>query len=266
MQLTWHSRWHSTIMAIAVAALCAGGIAALQIPQLNELRNAGELLTPQQAARNVERERLQLNLLQRLPTVGFDNVIANWTLINFFIYLGDDVARGYTGYQLSPEYFRIIINRDPRFVQAYLFMSSGVSLYAGRPDITIELMEKGLQYITPGIPPQSYYVWRYKAVDQLLFLGDGQGAQQSFETAAEWARLYNDEESQAVADISQETADFLAANPISTRAQINAWGLIFNTTADQKTRQIARQRILELGGDIRISPEEGVQIRYPTTD
>ncbi|MDK3160115.1 hypothetical protein QPK87_26660 [Kamptonema cortianum] len=253
-------------MAIAVAALCAGGIAALQIPQLNELRNAGELLTPQQAARNVERERLQLNLLQRLPTVGFDNVIANWTLINFFIYLGDDVARGYTGYQLSPEYFRIIIDRDPRFVQAYLFMSSGVSLYAGRPDITVELTEQGLQYITPTVPDKSYYVWRYKGIDQLLFLGDSQGAQQSFETAAEWARLYDDEESRTVAEVSQQTANFLANNPISRRAQINSWAFIFSATGDQKTREIATQRIQELGGDIRATEMGGAQIRYPEGD
>lgn len=266
MQLAWRSGWQSTIMAIAVAILCGGGIAALQLPQLNEIRSAGELLTPQQAQRNVELERVQLSLLQRLPSLGFDNVIANWTLINFFIYIGDEVARPYTGYQLSPEYFKIIIDRDPRFVEAYFFMSSGVSLYAGRPDITVELTEQGLQYITPTIPPKSYYVWRYKGIDELLFLGDSQAAQKSFETAAEWARLYNDEESQTVAAVSQQTANFLANNPVSQRAQIDAWALIFNATGDRQTRQVARQRIQELGGDIRSTPEGGVQIRYSRQD
>src|SRR4028118_1584291 len=99
--------------ASIVALLCVVAIGALQIPQLNRLSDKAKTASLENLKREVESERLRLNLLKKLPSFGFDNLVADWTLINFIQYFGDDLARAKTSYSLSPEYFEIILARDP---------------------------------------------------------------------------------------------------------------------------------------------------------
>jgi hypothetical protein len=110
----------------------------------------------------VKAEKVRLNLLQKVPAFGFDNLLGDWAFLNFIQYFGDDEARAATGYRLSPDYFDVIIDRDPKFLQAYFFLSGSGSLYAGMPERSVTLMEKGLKSLSPQSPPKSYYVWRYK--------------------------------------------------------------------------------------------------------
>ena len=104
--------------------------------------------------------------------------------IDFLQFFGDDEARDRTGYRLSPEYFEVILGRDPRFLDAYLGLSVSSSLYGGMPEKSIALMDKGLKSLSPQLPKKSYYIWRYKGTDELLFLGNAQAAQTSFLKAA----------------------------------------------------------------------------------
>jgi len=186
--------------------------------------------------------------------------------LNFLQYFGDDDARAVTGYDLGPDYFEIIVDHDPRFLGAYTSLSTSISLYAGRPEESVALMEKGLKAMSPHIPLKSYYVWRYKGVDELLFLGDTQAARQSFEKAAEWASTYSDEESQYVAALSRKTAQFLARNPKSKSAQVVAWTMVLNYATDDRTRKIAISRIEALGGKVTITPEGKLMIQAPRAD
>lgn len=123
--------------------------------------------------------------------------------------------------------------------------------------------------MTPKIPPQSYYVWRYKGTDELLFLEDIKSAQQSFAMAANWASAYTDPESQNVAAISLRTAKFLAGNPDKTRlrkAQEGAWGLVVVNalnTRDERTLKQAIRQIEAKGGKVTITPEGGVSVKLP---
>ena len=110
----------------AVALLCLLGIRSLQIPRLNKLI-ANKVVFSEQLQREVDSERLRLNLLQKSPSLGFDNLISNWVYIGFLQYFGDELAREQTGYELSPAYFEIIVERDPRFLDAYI--SLAVFLY-----------------------------------------------------------------------------------------------------------------------------------------
>ncbi|MEQ8752022.1 MAG: hypothetical protein RID09_00705 [Coleofasciculus sp. G1-WW12-02] len=249
-----------------IAILCIIAIGGLQIPQLNQLQGRGKTPSPTELQRQIEAEKVRLNLLQKVPTFGFDNLLADWVFLNFLQYFGDDEARDVTGYQLSPEYFEVILARDPRFLEAYFFLSGSTSLYAGMPDRSVELMEEGLQQLSPQVPPKSYYIWRYKAIDELLFLGDAQAARQSFEKAAEWASTYQDEESQYVASISRQTAQFLARNPLSKSAQVSAWSMVLQNALDDGTRQRAINQIEALGGKVVTTPEGAVKIQLPSSD
>ncbi|MEQ8975850.1 MAG: hypothetical protein RIE73_36385 [Coleofasciculus sp. C1-SOL-03] len=249
-----------------IALLCIIVVGGLQIPQLNQLQGKGETPSPTELQRQIEAEKVRLNLLQKVPTFGFDNLLADWVFLNFLQYFGDDQARDVTGYQLSPDYFEVILTRDPRFLDAYFFLSGSTSLYAGMPDRSVELMEEGLQQLSPQVPRKSYYIWRYKAIDELLFLGDAQAARQSFEKAAEWASTYEDEESQYVASISRQTAQFLERNPSSKSAQVSAWSMVLQNAMDDRTRQRAINQIEALGGKVVTTPEGAVKIQLPQRD
>ncbi|MFE1744233.1 hypothetical protein [Coleofasciculus sp. H7-2] len=220
----------------------------------------------QNLEREEESERLRLNLLQKTPSLGFANLLADWVFLGFLTYYGDDSARGETGYSLSPEYFEIIVDRDPHFLNSYLFLSNSISMYAGMPEKSVALMEKGLKSIAKNPLPKSYYVWRYKGTDELLFLGDAQAARQSFEKAAEWASIYSDPESQNVAAISRQTAQFLARNPNSKFAQVGAWTMVLQNAVDDRTRKIAVSRIEALGGKVVVTPEGEVKVKLPEKD
>jgi hypothetical protein len=251
------------IGALVAAILCTGSIVALQLPQLNQLNNRAKTASVADFQKQVESEKLQLQLLGKVPSFGFDRVIADWAFINFLIYFGDDDAREKTGYSLSPEYFEVVIDRDPYFLRTYLFLSSSTTLYAGMPERSVALMNRGLKSLTPQVPDKSYYVWRYKATDELLFLADAQAAKNSYTKAAEWASTYSDDESKYVVRASRQTAAFLTSNPNSKIAQISAWASVLDNAFDDRTRRRAISRIQALGGKVSVTPKGEFSVGIP---
>ncbi|MBD1869053.1 hypothetical protein H6F95_17490 [Cyanobacteria bacterium FACHB-471] len=249
-----------------VALVSIVGISVLQLPQLNHLNNRSETLSEAELNRQVESEQVQLNLLHKAPKFGFENLIADWTFLSFLQYFGDTSARNQIGYDLSPNFFEVILDSDPYFRDAYFFLSGSTTLYAGRPDRTTEIMNEHVSQLSPRLPDRAYIVWRYKGTDELLFLGDSQAAQQSFETAAEWASLYSDPESQAAAQVSQQTAKFLADNPQSKSAQIAAWVMVLGNAFDEETQRYAISQIEALGGNVSVDEQGRIQIQQPEGD
>lgn len=254
------------IGTLVVALFCIIAIGALQLPQLNKLKNSSNSTSLTNLNKEVESEKLRLNLLHKLPNLGFNNLVADWTFLNFLQYFGDDVARNKNGYSLSPEYFEVILDGDPYFLNAYFFLSASTTLYAGMPDRTIAIMEKELKHLSPKVPSKSYYIWRWKGADELLFLGNSKAAEKSFETAAQWASTYSDAESQNVAAISRRTAQFLNRNSASKSAQIDAWSMVLNNAFDDRTHQLAINRIQALGGKVFVTPEGELKIQPPKKD
>lgn len=252
----------SQLVGVSVVALLgAGAIVALQLPQLNQLNNQAKTASVADAQKQVESEKRELQLLRKVPSFGFDRLIADWTFINFLLYFGDEDARKKTGYSLSPEYFEIIVDRDPYFLKPYLFLSSSTTLYAGLPERSVALMNRGLKSLSPQVPFRSYYVWRYKSTDELLFLGDAQAAKNSLTKVAEWASTYSDDESKYVANYGRRTAAFLANNPYSKVAQIGAWTTILGNAFDDRTRRRAITRIQALGGIVTVTPQGEFDVR-----
>jgi hypothetical protein len=252
-----------SVWASVVAVLCFVTVVRLQAPQLEQLRNADNLSSPENLKRETAVDKERLQLWQKVPSFGFDNLVADWAFLQFIQYFGDEAARDVTGYNNSPYYFDIIINRDPKFLYAYFFLSASVGGHLGMAEKSIALMDEGLKSVSPKVPDRAYYIWRYKGLDELLYLGNGKLAQKSFTKAAEWARQYSDDESRNVAQLSQETADYLAKNPASKIAQISNWKLVFDNARDNRTRDRAIQKIRRLGGKVSISPEGQVNIELP---
>ncbi|WP_375512791.1 hypothetical protein [uncultured Nostoc sp.] len=249
-----------------VICMCILGVGLIQFPQLQKLINSNQSASLETLDKEIKAENIRLNFLKKTPTFGYNNFIADLVYLNFIQYFGDDQVRDKTGYSLSPEYFEIILERDPRFLAAYRSLSISTSLYAGMPERAIALAEKGLKSLSPSVPEKSYYVWRYKGVDELLFLGNAKAAEQSFAMAANWASKFSDPESQMIAHTSQKTAEFLSRNPNSKYAQIATWAIILNNQVDERTQKRAIREIEALGGKVLTTPEGTHKIVFPPKD
>lgn len=250
---------------LALGSICVGAIALLQVPQLRELQRQSEIPPVEEIRRSMEAERVRLGLLQKVPAFGYDNLLADWVFLNFLQYFGDEPLREKTDYTLSPDFFEVIIPRNPYFLDAYIFLSSSTGMYAGQPEQSIELMNLGLESLRPEIPG-SFYVWRHKGIDELLFLGNAEAARQSFETAAEWAEQSNDPNAENAAYLSRQTAQFLASNPNSKFAQVAAWTMVLSNAPDDRTRRIAVDRIRILGGDVVPQDDGSFRVIAPSED
>ncbi len=241
------------------------GVLPLQIQRLNALKDETEPPITQ-LERQVRETASGLEMVQRLPTFGFDTLVADWFFLRFLQYFGDDEARALTGYKLSPDFFRVIIPKDPYFRLYYVFLSASTSNYAAMPDESVAIITQGLDRLTPEFPDDGFYIWRYRGVDELLYLGDGEAAQISYQTSADWALQSSHPEAPFIAENSQRTADFLANNPLSKQAQVNAWASVLGNAFDDATRQRAIDRINALGGSVFISEAGEISIQFPPDD
>ena len=233
-------------------------ILAFQVNRLDEISKDSNQISELEDSR----QKLQLKIRYKLPKLGFSNIVSSWTFLEFLQYFGDYDAREKLGHSLSPYFFNIIVKGDPRFLTAYPYLSTSISMHAGQPDVAISLMDEGLQSMTPTVPKDSYIVWRYKGIDELLFAGDGHAAKQSFLIAADWAQHSSHPEAELVVQSSRQTAQFLEGNPDSRAAQINAWSQVLVRAVDDETRRVAVERIENLGGEVIFSGRGSVEIRY----
>ncbi|NET73489.1 MAG: hypothetical protein F6K62_21890 [Sphaerospermopsis sp. SIO1G2] len=249
-----------------VALCCMLGISFSQYPRLQNLLSSKDSVSIETLRKEQEKHLLNLNLFKNIPSFGFDNMIANWVFIDFLQYFGDNEVRDRIGYAISPDFFEVILNRDPKFLEAYLNLSVSTSLYAGSPEKTIKIMDNNLKLLYPKVPDRAYYIWRYKGTDELLFLGDSQAARNSYLKAAEWASEYDNEEGRNIVYLSQATAKFLAENPDSKKALVAGWTMVLQNQVDDKTRERAIREIENLGGKVEINQEGVPTITLPEQD
>lgn len=252
-------RFRNIAINLGAIAVLGAVTLGLQFPKLNQ-KLSGQ--TQEETRKAVRDEEARLKLIRQLPPqgFGFNNMIANFTFLQFLQYFGDDIARNnfQTGYSLSPLYFANIIDRDPRFTSSYIYMSASVSIFAGAPSKAIEIYNNGLRFLNPDQQPSAYTIWRYKATDQLLFLGDAKGARESYLKSAEWADKASlsgkklVEDPKISAESSRQSAQWLEEERDLTKAQIGAWSVVLQNATDKKTVQIVAQELDKLGMKIEI--------------
>ena len=260
------TRWSQLFLSAAIILLSYGTIVHLQFSRLSQLdRKADQPLTKAEYLREEQQIKASLQLLAKMPAFGFDNLVANWSFLSFLQYFGDDQARPKTGYRITPDFFKVIVDRDPRFLIMYPYLSASVSLYGGQPQQTVRLLQQGINAIPPAMQPEAYFLWQAKATDELLFLGRTQDARHSYEMAAAWASQSSDPQMAAIAQRSRQTAQFLASNPDSRRARVGSWFNILVDAIDNPTRQLAAKQIKALGGEI-IQRNGAFQVKLPQAD
>lgn len=247
-------------IALLTLSTCMAGIVLLQKYSLKK----AEVIKDRETYQKEQKQFTAVAKIQKkLPSFGFNNLMADWTFLQFVGYFGDGEARQVTGYPTVTHYFEDIVNRDPNFIQSHLVMSAANSLFAGRPDKTVNLINKALESVNPQVPNYPFLLWTYKAADEILFLGDLEAAKHSYEMAARWARLRNDDLGDEMAGRYDKTAKYLASNPDSTQAQFGAWMSILSATKNRQTQNYILDRLKDLGAEINISPDGKLEIKPP---
>ncbi|RZM82259.1 hypothetical protein [Leptolyngbya iicbica] len=227
------------ILSIALLGLQKQRLQAIQTPNPESLAI--------DAANEEQQRELQLTLLQSLPDFGFQNLWADWTFLNFLQYFGNFEYRQETSYRLSGDYFEIILDRDPYAYLPYEYLSSSVSLFAGEPERAVAMQEAGLALLAPDLPPKSYFIWRHKGIDEILFLDDYDASAKSHAMAAAWAAQSSFPGAKEDQHSLKDTADFLAKGDFDPRAvQITAWAQLIRTAPDAQTQDKAIERLRSL--------------------
>jgi len=225
-----------------------GGMSAVGVQEQKPLSGMSAASFKQAAQQEAQQEALRLKMLKTIPSFGFDNLIADWTFINFLQYFGDDEAREVTGYNLGQDYFDIVTQRDPRWADIYLFLSTAISFYQGKPETAVNLMERGTRALSPQIHPQAWIVWRTKGLDELLLLGDIPDSIRSHEMAADWVE--ETPEGPKWAPMFRATVDYLRRDPDSVPVRFTAWNTVYTQTTDKLVRQRAKQALVKLGAQV----------------
>lgn len=227
-----------------------GGMSPVDVPGQKPLSAISADSFKQAAQQEAQQEALRLKMLKTIPSFGFDNLIADWTFLKFLQYFGDDEARDVTGYDLSQDYFDIVTQRDPRWADIYLFLSTAISFYQGKPETAVNLIERGTRAlaVSPQLHSQSWIVWRTKGLDELLLLGDIPESINSHEMAADWVE--KNPEGQKLAQMFRATAQYLRRDPDSVPVRFTAWSTVYAQTTDKVVRQRARQALVKLGAQV----------------
>jgi hypothetical protein len=233
-----------TLGLVGIIGVLMMGIVEMQQSKVKTLTK--EKLLERNYAQESRIETAQVELLKNLPAFGFNNMLANWSMLQFIQYYGDVDARRENSYDLSPDFMEIVTKNDPKFIRAYLMMSVASSVNAGKPERTIEIMNEGLSKLTPDVP-NAYYLWLYKGVDELLFLGDIAAAKNSNQMAADWAKIADNE---FIEKSARGTVKFLETNPDSRAPRVGAWMLVWINSKDEDTRKMAKEKIEKLGGKL----------------
>ncbi|MEG4517788.1 MULTISPECIES: hypothetical protein [unclassified Microcoleus] len=255
-------KWLSLLVngVIGIAALAGvvamqssgqlGGMSPVDLPGQKPLSAISTASFKRAAQQEAQQEALRLRMLKTLPSFGFDNLIADWTFLKFLQYFGDDEARDVTGYNLSQDYFDIVTQRDPRWADIYLFLSTAISFYQGKPETAVNLIERGTRAlaVSPQLHSQSWIVWRTKGLDELLLLGDIPESINSHEMAADWVE--GTPKGQKLAQMFRATAQYLRRDPDSVPVRFTAWSTVYAQTTDKLVRQRARQALVKLGAQV----------------
>ncbi len=251
-QLTQRS---GRVLPCLILSICTIGIIKLQSKHYHHSIKQTQIIN---SLKEESSHKRAINIQKLIPSLGFDNLRADWLYLRYIQYLGNKEARDYTGYSLIPDYFETIIQYDPHFTEAYLALSTANSLYAGKPEKTVALMDRVLKSISPEISPKVSFLWTYKGLDELLYLDDIQAAKKSYLTAARWAIQRGDKEGVKIARRNLNTAQFLAKNPDTREAQLAAWSMILPNIKDEQNRQVVIEKIQALKSELAVAEQDKI--------
>ena len=226
--------------------ICLAGIVVLQGQEykrsVQKLNRANYLIQEQEEAKSIDWQK-------RSPSLGFSNLKADLSYLNFVQYFGDKDARETIGYKLVPDYFETIAHIDPHFAGAHLRLSIANSMYAGDPETTIILMQQVLESLEP-ISEEAVAVWTSKGLDELLFMGDKVSAIESYKMAEQWAALVQNNSSEELTIKDLESALKSTSELELKEAQLRAWSSVLVHIRDYQHKKEIIDRLDRIRDEI----------------
>ncbi len=247
MSLVQFRKINQALSAIFPFAILAG-IVFLQSQEYQKSRQ--KLDRANYVSQETEQAR-RLEIQQQTPKLGFDNLAADLSYLNFVQYFGDKDARETIGYKLVPEYFETITAIDPRFTQAHLRLSIANSMYAGNAEKSVALIEEVLAVANPE-SKESAWLWTSKGLDELLFLGNKEAAINSYKMAAQWAELTQSDRPDGLTIKDLEIALESTTEADLKQAQIRAWSSVLVHIRDNERRGEIIDKISNLKADLSV--------------
>ena len=247
------------LLATFLPFICLTGIVVLQGQEykrsVQKLDRANYLLQEQKEAKSIA-------FANRSPNLGFSNLKADLSYLNFVQYFGDKEARETIGYKLVPDYFEAIAQIDPRFTGAHLRLSIANSMYAGDAETTIALMQQVLDSIEP-ISEEAVAVWTSKGLDELLFMGDKEAAIESYKMAEQWAALVKGDRSEKL-EIKDLEEALKSTNELELKeAQLRAWSSVLIHIRDHQRKKEIIDRIDRIKDEILVLQQSEISNEYP---
>ena len=71
---------------IIVLSFCSLTIFKLQSPRFSQEKNQSATASNAEINRKIKAEKLEIQLLKSTPTFGYNNLVANWTFLDFIQY------------------------------------------------------------------------------------------------------------------------------------------------------------------------------------
>ncbi len=237
------------------------GIVAVQKPYADNLSSQANI----DYVKAEKQLKIVNNIQKQIPAFGFGNLVANYNFLSYIQYFGDNKAREATGYSSITDYFEAVAKHDPRFIRAFLSLSTANSVFAGQPEKTVALLDKSIETVAPNRQkmPDAFYLWNYKGIDQILFLGDISGAKNSYLNSAKWSGERGDDNGKFASDRAMETVNFLASNPDPKKVQIAGWMSVLTSAKDDRTKEHAIAQLKALGAEVVITAQGELQVKMP---
>ena len=243
------------LITISLPFICLTGIVILQAQQykksVKQLNRANYLSQEEEQAKLIKFQ-------QKTSNLGFDNLAADLSYLNFVQYFGDRHARETIGYKLVPDYFETISTIDPRFTQAHLRLAIANTMYAGQAEKTVALIEEVLTAVDPE-SEDAALLWTSKGLDELLFFGDKEAAIESYQTAAQWAAIENSKrpDGLTIKDLAQALENTSEIDLKET--QIRAWSSVLVYIKDNRRSREILDKIIKLREEIVVLEQEATQ-------
>ncbi len=175
----------------------------------------------------------------RLVSLGFDQLLADCYWLAFISYVGDTTGRKNDRYAVADQYLDLITGLDPHFVNAYWFAAFTVGSEQKRPQKAAELIDRGI-----AANQDNWYLPFIAGINQYLYAKNELTAAKYYRQAARYP--------DAPPWLSRQ-ADILEARIPSTVKEINTWTNIYSSDADERVREMARQKLIDLWGKIIIA-------------
>ncbi len=187
-----------------------------------------------------------------LGLMGYRNLAASWLWLDFIQYMGDTPARAELGYALAADYLKQITDQDPFFFPAYLYATYALAFQSAQPEIAVDILETGTQFITPENNPNAFSLYFRAAIIYFLFLGEEEAAREAFYNAADWYEAAGHGSAQGM----REVGDNIINNPLSKNVRFSTWLYAYRTTSEAETRELILEELNQLG-TVRVDPETG---------